>query len=125
MIGWHISVYQQINGGAAPASFGASHGSKLAVWQTGLYGLDWIDQLVKMELAISLGGNGYPIEYTAMAKHLKAQLTEGPAGANERWTCATGDILMPGWEGKTVKDMEALDACRPDEWLLIQAWDES
>lgn len=125
MLGWHISVYRQEDGGRAPASFGAAHGTRLAVWQTGLGGLDWIDALVKEQKAISLGGNGYPLEFTATAAHLKAQLLDGPPGAKSMWSCDPGDILLPEWAGKTVKDLEAVDACQPDERLLIQAWDES
>jgi hypothetical protein len=125
MLGWHISVYRQQNGGTSPASFGAEHGTRLAVWQTGLSGLDWIDDLVKQQKAIRLGGNGYPLEFTAMTTHLKASLIDGPPCANEKWTSGPGDILLEGWAGKTIKDLEALDLCRPDEWLLIQAWDES
>jgi hypothetical protein len=100
-------------------------GTRLAVWQTGLDGLNWINELVKQQKAISLGGNGYPLEFTAMATHLKTQLLEGPPCAKAIWTHDPGDILSPAWQGKTTKDLEALDACRPDEWLLIQAWDES
>ena len=125
MLGWNISVYRQQNEGTEPASFGSAHGTLLAVWQTGLGGLDWIDELVKQQKAISLGGNGYPLEFTAMTMHLKAHLLEGPPGAKAVWTFDPGDILLPGWLGKTTKDLEALEACRPDEWLLIQAWDES
>ena len=36
-----------------------------------------------------------------------------------------GDILGTGWEGKTVVNRAVADACRPDEWLLVEAWDES
>jgi len=67
MLGWHISVYRQLNGGAAPASFDTISTERLAVWQTGLDGLDWIDQLAKTNEAISLGGSGYPLKYTAIA----------------------------------------------------------
>jgi hypothetical protein len=125
MLGWHISVYRQQNGGASPASFEASHGTRLAVWQAGLHGLDWIEELVTHKRALSLGGHGYPLEFTAMTRHLKAQLIDGPPGARERWIFELGDILSEGWAGKTLRDLEALHSCQPDEWLLIQAWDES
>jgi hypothetical protein len=125
MLGWHISVYRQENGGSSPASFGALHGSRLAVWQTGLGGLDWIDELVREQKAIDLGGNGYPMEYTATAAHVLEQLRNGPPEAKAAWSCGAGDIILPGWAGTTTKDPETIDACRPDEWLLIQAWDES
>ena len=66
-LGWHISVYRQMNDGTAPASFGAPPSARLVVWQTGLGGLEWLDDLVKQHKAINLGGNGYPLEYTALA----------------------------------------------------------
>jgi hypothetical protein len=80
---------------------------------------------VKHQKAVFLGGNGYPLQYTAMAGDLINQITEGPPCARQVWGHDLGDILSPGWEGKTTKDPVALGACRPDEWLLIEAWDES
>lgn len=125
MLGWHISVFRQNNDGSAPASFGAAHGTRLAVWQAGLGGLDWISDLEKQEKAVFLGGNGYPLEYTARTMHLKPQLLEGPPLANATWKCDPGDILLSGWVGKTAMDLPALEACRPNEWLIIRVWDES
>lgn len=124
-LGWHISVYRQQNDGRAPASAGAACGNRLAVWQTGLGGLDWLNDLVKEQKAVSLGGNGYPTEYTARADHVLPRLLGEPPGAKARWTFDEGDVLLPEWLGKTTKDGEAMRACRPDEWLLIRAWDES
>jgi hypothetical protein len=123
--GWNINVHRQQTDGSAPAAFGAPQGTQLAVWQTGLGGRDWLDELVKLQKAIYLGGNGYPVEYTAMAIHLVPRLRGGPPLATLAWTFDKGDIIVPGWEGKTTKDLVAMDACRPDEWLIIQAWDES
>src|SRR4029079_18404387 len=99
MLGWHISVYRQQNDGSLPASFGAAHGTRLAVWQTGLRGLDWIDELVQQQRALSLGGNGYPLEFTAMTVHLKTQLLEVPPHAKAVGTSDPGDILSPQWLG--------------------------
>jgi hypothetical protein len=124
-LGWHISVYRQQNDGSAPAAFGAPHGARLAVWQTGLSGLDWLDDLVNQHKAIDLGGNGYPMEYTAMASYIIPRLHGDPPLAKAVWTFDEGDIITPEWLGKTTKDTEAMDACCPDEWLIVQAWDES
>jgi hypothetical protein len=124
-LGWHISVYRQQNDGSAPAPFGATHGARLAVWQTGLGGLRWLDDLVKQQKAIDLGGNGYPMEYTAQAVHIVPHLRGEPHEAKAVWSIDAGDIITEGWAGKTTKDPDAMDSCRPDEWLLIQAWDES
>jgi hypothetical protein len=125
MLGWNIGVYRQQSYGKSPAPFSAAHGQCLAIWQTGMNGLDWIETLVKEQKAISLGGNGYPVEFTAMAMYLTPFLQEGPPYARSPWTHSRDDVLLPGWIGKTVKDLVALHACRPEEWLLVEAWDES
>ena len=124
-LGWHISVYQQQTDGLAPAAFGAPRGARLTGWQTGLGGLDWFNELVKTEKAIQLSWNGYPMEYTAMAIHIVSRLRGDPPLAKPYWTVDKGDIITSEWLGKTTKDLEAMDACRPDEWLIIVAWDES
>lgn len=125
MIGWNISVYRQADGGRNPAVFESSQERPIAVWQAGLYGLRWIDQLVQEGKAINLGGNGYPYKYTAKAVHIVEVIREGPPEANAVWTVGAGDLLMPGYLGKTAIDQEALDGCLPEEWLLIEVWDES
>jgi hypothetical protein len=124
-LGWHISVYRQQGDGSAPASFGARHGTRLAVWQTGWRGLSWLDDLVKRGEAVDLGGNGYPTEFTAKAFHIIPLIRDEPPLAKPYWSRDAGDIVLSGWEGKTTTNAEAIDACRPEEWLLIQAWDES
>lgn len=40
-------------------------------------------------------------------------------------SCGPTDILSEKWEGKTVVDRLAAAACREEEWLLVEAWDES
>ena len=125
MLGWHISVFRQTNGGASPAIAESQHGARLAVWQTGLGGLDWLEELVQAGKAISLGGSGYPCRYTATAEHLIPRIIETPPGARTVWVCGAGDIITDKWEGKTVIDREAAAQCHPSEWLLVEAWDES
>ena len=60
-----------------------------------------------------------------MAAHIVSRFREDPPEAKAVWSFDAGDIITPQWLGKTTKDPETIDACRPDEWLLIQAWDES
>lgn len=125
MLGWHISIYRQIDDGALPATTESPTGTRLAVWQTGLGGLDWIEELVKADKAVDLGGNGYPCRYTATAENLIPRIGDEPQGAKRVWTHDPHDILTEKWAGKTVIDRDAIAACRPAEWLLIEAWDES
>jgi len=79
MLGWHISVYRQKSGGASPATALTPKGARLAVWQTGLDGLDWFEELVKAGKAINLGDNGgYPCRYTATAECLILHFIDTP-----------------------------------------------
>jgi len=125
MLGWHISVFRQTDGGASPAESAAGQGTRVAVWQAGPWGLGWIDDLVKEGKVVSLGGNGYPFRYTAQAEQVLPRITAGPPEARDTWAVGPHDILGPPWEGQTVIDRVAADGCRADEWLLIVAWDES
>jgi hypothetical protein len=113
MLGWHISVYRQ------------DDGTRLAVWQTGLDGLRWLDELVTAGQAIDLGGDGYPRRYTAAAEVLVPRIIDHPPEARTTWVSGAGDILTSKWEGKTVIDAVAAAQCPPGESLLVEAWDES
>lgn len=125
-LGWHITVSRRKSEGLSPAGFGEEHGSKLAVWQTGLGGLDWLDKLVDDGRAIYLGSNGgYPTEYSARAGDVIPQIQEGPPFARKVWARDEGDFVTSGWLGKTTLFPEIIENCRPEEWLIIRAWDES
>ena len=125
MLGWAIGVYRQKDSSLSPAKWETPEGARLAVWQTGLGGLDWLDELVKAGKAIDLGGNGYPNRYTANAACLLPHIMEDPPGARANWLIEAGDVVTDKWEGRTVTDPGTASLCRPDEWLLVEAWDES
>lgn len=118
MLGWHFTIEKK-RCGEAPGFI------TLAVWQAAVSGLHWLDQLVKEEKAISLGGDGYPCKFKAQTKVLKPIVFSGPPYANAVWGFDHGDILLPGWQGKTCIDRDAWEACDPDEWLDIVVYDES
>jgi len=125
MLGWNISVYRQDGDGSSPATAESVAGVRLAVWQTGLEGLNWIEELVKAGKVISLGGDGYPCRYTATAENLVSQIIDEPPMAKGVWACGENDIITEQWEGQTEINRTIAAACLPDEWLLIEAWDES
>jgi hypothetical protein len=125
MLGWHIAVYRQASGGASPARFDSDDGVRLAVWQARLDGLDWIDDLVATGEAFNLGGVGYPIRYTARAKHLAPPILGGPPEANPIWVHGVDDVLTDKWVGQTETDRVAIGTLPPDEWLLVEVWDQS
>ena len=125
MLGWNISVYRQDGDGSSPATAESVAGVRLAVWQTELEGLNWIEELVKAGKVISLGGDGYPCRYTATAENLISQIIDEPPMAKGVWACGENDIITEQWEGQTEINRTIAAACQPDEWLLIEAWDES
>lgn len=125
MLGWHISVYRQTGDNSLPATEDTSIFARLAVWQTGLGGLDWLYDLIDAEKAIDLGGIGYPSKFTAIAGSVIPIILKGPPGANQPWVCGEHDVIGEAWDGKTMIDRAVVAACRENEWLLIEAWDES
>jgi hypothetical protein len=125
MLGWHVSVYRQKDGGRLPATAKSEEGARLAVWQADVGGLKWIHELVKAGKAVDLLGNGYPNRYTAAAENLIPHLSATPPLARTVWQREEGDIVTDQWVGKTATDPIEITQCRPDEWLLIEAWDES
>ena len=128
MSGYQIGIYRQQNDGSAPASFKAPKGTRLALWHTGEGGLEWIDELAHQQQVIGLGGDYYPVQYTAMAKYMIPRLRKDPGFGELNWVdweFDTPENMVPGWLGKPAQNPEAVDACRPDEWLIIEAWDQS
>jgi|TARA_B100000959_G_C14539468_1_gene442937 hypothetical protein len=123
MLGWHISVYRKADD--SDPSGDISYGTRVAVWQTGFRGLQWIDRLVKSGKGIDLGGDGYPLRYSIQAGHIIPQILDGPPEANEEWKCDPWDIVNEKWEGRTVINYQEANACQIGEWLFVEAWDES
>ena len=125
MLGWNVSVYRLQDGGVQPATSGSAVGPRLAVWQTGDGGLDWLCELAKDGKAVDLGGDGYPCQFTAQAEYVIPRIIDTPPHAREVWGRDVCDFVDETWEGKTVIDRDQARKCRFDEWLSIVAWDES
>ena len=126
MLGWFVCIFRQKDSGMAPATNKPQKGEQLAIWQTGLYGLDWLDKLVEEGKVLEVGQNsGYPMRYTTPAKYLIPFIADSPPNAKEHWNVDEGDVILPSWKGKTQINKIEIDKCSPDEWLLIEAWDES
>lgn len=125
MLGWHISVSRQSGDGSQPAAGDSECNEPLAVWQTGLGGTRWLEDLVLAGKAVHLGGNGFPTRYSARAIDTLPHLIPKPPLARDTWHFDPGDILTDKWLGKTFLDAHAMIECPAEEWLLIVAWDES
>ena len=99
--------------------------SRVAEWQADVDGIDWLDQLANEGRAVSLGGDGYPFRYTIQTTILSSFLSSGPPGAREHWLRESGDIVTEDWKGETTVYEGVLTGCQPNEWLMIEVWDES
>ena len=125
MLAWHISVRRIPEGAPSPPEFGSDVAERVAVWQAGINGLDWLDALVQQGNARLLGGNGYPAQYAAPARHLLPAIVAGPPNAHDRWMVGKDDVLLENWVGRTVVEDAVVARCSPDEWLVVEVWDES
>lgn len=125
MLGWHISVFRQLDGGANPAVADSPQGARLAVWSARLAGLGWLDTLVESGRAVDLGGCGYPSFYTLQAKTALPVIAAEPPDANETWVSGLEDTPASAWVGKTSVDAGVAKECKPEEWLIVEVWDES
>lgn len=125
MLGWMITVYRQDEGRGQPATRDAAMGSRVAQWQGQLDAIDWLRDLTHIGDVVELGGNGYPSMMTARAGAVLPVIESGPPYANKFWLADATDILTPKWIGRTVFDSEVAGECDPDEWLIVEIWDES
>jgi hypothetical protein len=80
---------------------------------------------VKAGNAIDLGGDGYPVQFTAPSKYLIPQIGDSPPRANKVWRREHFDFVTDEWLGKTMIDSQVIARCNGDEWLVMVAWDES
>jgi hypothetical protein len=144
MLGWHVGVYTLVAGdapgAAAPQDQSSTRGlsltqmdglrdrfaqgDRIAVWQAGIAGLRWVDELVETGAAIAARSNGYPSVFYAKALDVVPRLN-APPEARPVWVSGPDDVLGAEWAGRTVVDRAAAAACAPEEWLLIEVWDES
>jgi hypothetical protein len=125
MLGWHISIYRQENGGKEMAPLRYERGDRIAVWQARLDGLAWLDELVEEGRAFRLGQNGYPTSFTVRASDVLPVAAAGPPEARKHWVSGPNDVLTDKWEGRTTFSDELSRRCHPEEWLIVEAWDES
>jgi hypothetical protein len=142
VLGWLISVYRLADEGAVRRILGAEPGAKvvlgddvlggrLAVWQAGPYGLNWIAEAAAREGGVIRRLEcGYPHRYLARAADILPTIRDhvpykAPMYEHPSWVVPEGSVLLPGYVGKTTIDDGAIDKFSADEWLYIEAWDES
>jgi hypothetical protein len=124
MIGFEVFVYRA-DLVADPRKSWPEEAALLVSWEVGGFGgLSWIDDLVTAGKAVALGGDGYPLRYTALARDLLPVIANGiprPPGG----PVIGEDYFLPaGWVGQP-EVAEKLAECPPNQLLLINAWDQS
>ena len=119
MLGWDVMVLRpELRSTGKPECL-------LARWTTGVFGLEWLDDLVKEGRAIDLGGNGYPNRYSVTLDAVLPILRRG-LPANDSPVVIGDDYVLPqGWNGKLEMNAAELVDCSNDESLVIEAWDQS
>lgn len=106
-------------------------GGRLAVWQAGPYGLNWITEAAAREGGVIRKFEcGYPHRYLARAADVLPTIRDrvpykAPMYEHPSWAVPEGSVLLPGYVGKTTIDDKSIDECSADEWLYIEVWDES
>jgi hypothetical protein len=114
MLGWEVFVYRPTTPDVC-----------IARWMTSVFGLDWLDQLVKGNKATDLGGNGYPNKYEIAAGVLLPIIKAG-LPANDSPLVIGDDYLLPdGWSGDIDWNQQEALACHSNDQLVVEAWDQS
>lgn len=97
----------------------------LASWICAYSGIAWLNELVDKNQAELLGGDGYPYRYISVAKVIVPLIKNGPIKYEGTLVIGEDYILPPGWTKRGEFRTERLDACRPDDPIYIEAWDQS
>ena len=122
MLGWHFNVY--------PYRLRAASGeermaARVASWETGLGGTDWIDRLAKDGRAVALGGGGYPLRFVISAAEILNVFEKGLPRPKGPVVVGDDYYTPPDWLGKATVNIEAIRKLAPSELLMIEAWDQS
>ncbi|HJR10113.1 MAG TPA: hypothetical protein VJ823_01725 [Rhodanobacteraceae bacterium] len=124
MLGWFVEIHRQTDGGAKPAAGKSALGTKLFLFHESWDGLDWVDKIAQGGKAIDLMDGGYPTRYTAKAGDVFDHLDiDHPEKTN--WTYDEADFPRGPRGSKAYMNRDGVVACSRDEWLIIDAWDES
>ena len=122
MLGFDIVIHKLQNGNEPASTLKAPTAGRLIHWFGGISGTDWLDALVKNGAANCLGGNGYPIAYTAKLRNVIPEIRSVSPESIATWM---DPVLIDRETGKQTFDPGPLSRCSLDEWVLINAWDAS
>ena len=131
MLGWWIVVSTQSPEEVDRADQEARREAILAQWETGLGGIDWLEDLTEQGKATKLSANGYPNRYTALAADTLPLIEGGGIRPPKdgAWVFGIDEgeeyAQPPGWMDKVEVHRDRVAACPADLLLTIDAWDQS
>ena len=120
MIGYSISVYEFFEG----MDITKNKEKAFLTWSSGGFdGLDWIDNLVSHAKAEDLGGDGYPFYYKVQAQFVLQALATDTTKNKGQTIIDDENVLSADWRSKI--DTSEIAKLKPNQHLLIEAWDLS
>ena len=119
MLGWEVYIRRKNE------SESNDPRDDIAKWNTSVYGLYWIDDLVNTGDAINLGGNGYPNRYSIKAGLFRSILNKGIPSHNSRPIIGEDYYLPAGYNSPLQVNNDILNKCPDYEELIVTAWDLS
>ena len=115
MLGWEVFAFRNSN---------AKRENLIVHWMTSVFGLDWLDQLVKEGRATDLGGNGYPNRYEISVGVLVPLLSKGLPANSSPLVIGDDYVLPEGWSGSVTWRQDPA-TCRASDTLFLEVWDQS
>lgn len=95
-------------------------GAALASWEISLFGMDFLDHLVKEGRAEQHSFNGYPNRYTVPAGDFVPFIIDGPPVVD--WG---KNGINKGWTSRVTIHRAELLALPDDHMLTVDVWDQS
>jgi len=96
----------------------------LASWSAGIGGIKWLEELFEDGKA-TRSGDGYPVRYRSTAGVILPIIAAGiPFGKSPQ--VIGDDYFLPrNWGGDVKIHTDKVKDCKPNDILLIDAWDQS
>mgnify|MGYP001034104112 CR=1 FL=1 len=116
MLGWEFVVLRRKEG---------SEDEVVCRWETGLGGMNWVEEGAKAARVLDLGGDGYPNRIVASAGVLLGTLTKGLPKPDGPLVIGDDYVREFGWTSRITWCNQAALFGDPAELFLIEAWDLS
>jgi hypothetical protein len=123
MLGWGFIIQQLTNKLLAKGHY--SRKEPFARWDTSMFGIKWVEDLVAQGKAEKILFDGYPNSYLLRANVLLETIKNGIPD-HKGFTVVGDDYVMPGnWKGQVTLDLAFLKSLKADELIIVDAWDLS